>query len=115
MIICRITGDLLGLDEMGNVIIRMGSNMESKPMSMYVYHFTRDGEYVGAENVSAKQNNSTEFNQRLANSYEQCQVWVYASKWHTIPAAGLAYARFEPENDNNVPMCVRMAEILRND
>jgi hypothetical protein len=89
-------------------------------MSLYMIHFTRDGEYVDGVALTENQSADTEIRRKLANTYESCQAWTYtgpkgstAGLWYSIPAAGLPWARWEPETISTVPECVRVAEMLR--
>lgn len=82
-------------------------------MAMYMFHFTRDGEYVDGVSVNNKQSNANLFLQKLANTYGGCHVWCKANEWMSMVAVALAYERWSPELESNIPECVRVAELLR--
>lgn len=82
-------------------------------MSLYMYHFTRDGKYVDGVPVANRQSVEQELLLKLANTYEGCHSWTFANQWYSMPAAALAYWRWEPESESTVPECVRVAEYLR--
>ena len=82
-------------------------------MAMYMFHITKDGEYVDGIDVTMRQSSHDEYLQKLANTYEGCHTWVFANEWMSIATAGMAFARFMPELESNVPECVRLAEYVR--
>lgn len=82
-------------------------------MNVHMYHFTRDGAYDDGCLLTEQQAMSNELMRKYANTYEGCHAWVFAKVWYHMPAAGLSFARWEQANDSDVPMCVRMAEIVR--
>lgn len=99
-------------DANGNVRVKIGNLVGASDMN-YMYHFTRDGEYVDGVSVTGRA--ATLLLQQLAATYEGCQTWVLLAgpSWYTIPAAGLNFARWEAENAASVPECVRTAELMR--
>lgn len=83
----------------------------------YMYHFTRDGEYVDGVPITSKESADSVNDRKLAATYEGCHVWAKAgdddASWMTIAANGIAYDRWEPTYKQCVPECVRTAEMLR--
>lgn len=76
----------------------------------YMYHFTRDGEYVDGLALRGEVPlNAT------ADAYCGCHVWVLLRNgdWYSKAAAGMATARWDAENATSVPECVRTAELMR--
>lgn len=83
-------------------------------MAMYMFHFTKDGEYVDGTPVTNNQSQDSEFAQQLAQTYEGCHAWVYSgTQWMSIVAVALPWERWSPESESNVPECVRIAEYVR--
>jgi hypothetical protein len=83
-------------------------------MAMLMYHVTRDGDYVDGILVD-QANWSIADMHKVVATYEGCHLWWRArdGDWYSIPTAGIAYARWEPELLNSVPEIVRTAEIMR--
>lgn len=83
-------------------------------MAMLMYHVTKDGEYVDGILVD-QANWSIADMFKVVATYEGCHLWwrAWDGDWYSIPAAGTAYARWEPELINSVPEIVRTAEIMR--
>lgn len=83
----------------------------------YMYHFTRDGEYVDGVSVSISMTGDNNFLQKLAYTYSGCHVWVAidanAPAWMQMVAVALPYEGWRPEDAKSVPECVRTAEYLR--
>lgn len=103
-------------DANGNVRVKIGNLDEESDMN-YMYHFTRDGEYVDGVPVTNKESADSSNDRKLAATYEGCQVWgkagVTDDSWMSIAANGIAYDRWEPVYAQNVPECVRTAELMR--
>lgn len=99
-------------DANGVVRVSIGTT-EDVPVASYMFHFTRDGEYVDGVDVTMAESGSHQFLHKLANTYEGCHSWTFADQWHSMAAAALPYARWEPESESTVPECVRLAEYVR--
>lgn len=82
-------------------------------MATYMFHFTRDGNYVDGVDVTMPESGTDDFRQKLANTYEGCHAWLFDEQWYSMPAAGLVYACWEPEAESTIPECVRVAEYVR--
>lgn len=83
----------------------------------YMYHFTRDGEYVDGVPLTAGMSMDDDFLHKLANTYEGCHAWALTQAgtpiWMQMVAAALPYERWQSEITRMVPECVRTAEYLR--
>lgn len=85
-------------------------------MATYMYHFTRDGEYVDGVEITGRQSNDGDCLQMMAQAYEGCHVWVESHSgygWMQMVAVALPFDRFQPEATASVPECVRIAEFVR--
>lgn len=82
-------------------------------MAMYMYHFTKDGEYVDGVDVTMSESNDTGTMKKFAQTYEGCHSWVMVNEWMSMVAIALPYDRWTPELEANVPECVRLAEYVR--
>lgn len=86
-------------------------------MATYMYHFTRDGEYVDGVPVTPGESMDDAFLRKLANTYGGCHAWVltYAGTptWMQIVAVALPYERGQSEATASVPECVQTAEFVR--
>lgn len=82
-------------------------------MATYMYHFTRDGEYVDGVAITGRA--ASLLLQQLAATYEGCHTWVLLAgpSWYSIPAAGLNFSRWQSEATASVPECVQTAEFVR--
>ena len=99
-------------DANGVVRVSFGSS-EDTSVAAYMFHFTRDGEYVDGIDVTMKQSSDEDFLRKLSNTYEGCHTWTFANEWLSVVSAGLAWVRFQPELEASVPECVRLAEYVR--
>lgn len=103
-------------DDKGNLRVRFGDLNEVNAVTGYMYHFTKDGEYVDGVEVTGRQSNDDDYLKSLALTYEGCHVWVQSHSqygWMQMVAIALPFDRFNPEATANVPECVRTAEYLR--
>lgn len=99
-------------DSSGRVVVKVGT-FEDDPVEI-VYHVTKDGEYVDGIAVDQRSWSIADM-ARVVTTYEGCHLWwrTREGDWYSIPAAGIAYARWTPELINSVPEFVRAAEIMR--
>lgn len=83
----------------------------------YMYHFTRDGEYVDGVSVALGVSGNQTFLRQLAETYCGCHAWVYlpygTGEWVQMVAVALPFDAWKPEAAASVPECVRTAELMR--
>lgn len=97
----------------GTVMVSFGI-IEGKPVSIYMFHFTKDGEYVDGAPVTNQQSQDSEYAKQLAQTYEGCHAWLCVdNQWRSLVAVALPWERWTPEFEANVPECVRIAEYVR--
>ena len=86
-------------------------------MAKYMYHFTRDGEYVDGVCIDENHQYDNDLLQKLAQTYEGCHVWakrgVTEGSWMNIVVVAMPYGRWDTTYLQNVPECVRIAEFVR--
>ena len=78
-----------------------------------MYHMTLDGAYVTGI-TAGNYDKDRDMWAALRTEYAGMQSWrLSCETWFTVSAADIGRGRWEGVPANNVPECVRMAEILR--
>lgn len=86
-------------------------------MATYMFHFTKDGEYVDGVPVTQSEGGDYAFLLNLQALYTGCHSWVKIESnhrpWRYKPAAALGNGSWETQNAKYVPECVQTAEFVR--
>jgi hypothetical protein len=100
-------------DANGVVRVSIGTT-ENVSVAAYMFHFTKDGQYVDGAPITNAQSQDNEYAHKIAQTYEGCHAWVCVDKqWMSLPAVALPWERWSPELTTNIPECVRVAEYVR--
>lgn len=106
-------GTIVVVDPNGTLRMRMGAKDQEGTQLNEFYHITRDGEYEDGVQLTTK-NYVFAYLEKFRNTYQNCHAWCFNNgTWYSTPAVSVGYGRWTPELEKNIPMCVRMAEIVR--